>query len=249
MKVLSVYGYTQSGKTTIVENIISQLKKRNYSVGSIKEIHYEKFFIDSPGSNTHRHRQQGADPVTARGYQETDILYGSKLTLPEILKHYSQDYVVCEGVTDYNLPKILSAKSMAEIEERWEPGIFAISGRIAETLGESYRGVPVINVLEDPEKLTDLVIEKVFDLLPDVDEKCCYACGFGCRGLTEQILQGLATRQDCIQKTNSIKLWINGQEIGMVPFVETILKNACLGVVSTLEGYEPGKPIEIKLVP
>ncbi|MDP3387698.1 MAG: molybdopterin-guanine dinucleotide biosynthesis protein MobB [Eubacteriales bacterium] len=247
MKVFSVYGYTQSGKTTVVEAMVRELTKRRYSVGSIKEIHYVDFKLDNPTSNTGRHRSQGANPVTARGYTETDIMYDSQLTLPQILEHYHQEFVVCEGVTDYNLPKIITAKTINELEERWESGIFAISGRVADLLDHTYRDVPVINVLKDPEKLCDLVLDSVFDLLPDVDEKCCFECGYGCRGLTEKIIRGEAIRNDCIQKTSSVKLSINGREIGMVTFVEEILRNACLGVVSTLEGYHEGCTIEIKL--
>lgn len=247
MKVFTVFGYTQSGKTTIVENLIKELTKRRYTVGSIKEIHYEKFNIDIPGSNTDRHRSAGSSIVTARGYFETDIMYKEKLSLPEILKFYDQDYVVCEGVTDYNLPKIIAGKTVAELEERWEKGIFAVSGRVAEELGNTYRGVPVINVLKEPDKLTDLVIEKVFELLPDVDSKCCNYCGYGCIGLTEKILKGEAARSDCIQKTSSVKLFIDGNEIGIVPFVEEILKRTCTGVVSTLDGYRNGCTIEIKI--
>lgn len=247
MKVFSVYGYSKSGKTTVVEAMVRELTKRRFSVGSIKEIHYEDFKLDTPTSNTGRHRSQGANPVTARGYTETDIMYYSQLSLPQILEHYQQDFVVCEGVTDYNLPKIITAKTINELEERWEPGIFAISGRVADLLDETYRGVPVINVVKYPEKLCELVLEKVFDLLPDVDEKCCFQCGYGCRGLTDNIIRGDATRDDCIQKTSSITLSINGNEIGMVPFVEEILRNTCLGVVSTLDGYHEGCKIEIKL--
>ncbi len=221
MKVFSVYGYSKSGKTTVVEAMVRELTKRRFSVGSIKEIHYEDFKLDTPTSNTGRHRSQGANPVTARGYTETDIMYDSQLTLPQILEHYHQDFVVCEGVTE--------------------------SGRVAELLDDTYKGVPVINVLTNPEKLCELVLDKVFDLLPDVDEKCCFQCGYGCRGLTEKIIHGEAKRNDCIQKTSDIKLFMDGREIGIVPFVEEILRNTCLGVVSTLDGYHEGCKIEIKL--
>lgn len=71
MKVFSVYGITKSGKTTTIENIIRELKRRGYTVGSVKEIHYEKFAIDTEGTNTDRHRRAGAEPVTARGHFET----------------------------------------------------------------------------------------------------------------------------------------------------------------------------------
>ncbi|HCS10941.1 MAG TPA: molybdopterin-guanine dinucleotide biosynthesis protein, partial [Clostridiales bacterium] len=54
MKVFSVIGITKSGKTTTIENIIKELRKRNYTVGSVKEIHFEEFKMDVEGTNTHR---------------------------------------------------------------------------------------------------------------------------------------------------------------------------------------------------
>ena len=39
MKVFSVIGLSKSGKTTTIENIIKELRRRNYTVGSVKEIH------------------------------------------------------------------------------------------------------------------------------------------------------------------------------------------------------------------
>jgi len=106
MRAFSVIGITKTGKTTTIENIIRELKKRNYSVGSIKEIHFDSFAIDITGTNTDRHRQAGSELVTARGYHETDIMFPSKLSVKEILRYYDQDYVIMEGVKDYNIPKI-----------------------------------------------------------------------------------------------------------------------------------------------
>ena len=46
MKVFSVVGVTKSGKTTTIEQIIKEFIRRGYSVGSVKEIHFEQFAID-----------------------------------------------------------------------------------------------------------------------------------------------------------------------------------------------------------
>ncbi|MFA7550797.1 MAG: molybdopterin-guanine dinucleotide biosynthesis protein MobB, partial [Sedimentibacter sp.] len=60
MKVFSVIGITKSGKTTTIENIIKELLKRNYTVGSVKEIHFEQFKMDPEGTNTFRHKTAGS---------------------------------------------------------------------------------------------------------------------------------------------------------------------------------------------
>ncbi len=246
MRVFSVFGVTKSGKTTTIENLIQGLKKRRYSVGSVKEIHFEGFAIDDEGTNTYRHRMAGAELVTARGYKETDILFQRKLSINEILKFYDQDFIILEGVTDCNVPKIITAHNTAEIDERIDGLVFAISGKVAEHLTE-YRGIPVINAVDNAEKLLDLIEEKVYEKLPDFPVECCDACGCSCRGLGERILRGEAKRGDCILSDASIKLVIDNKEIDMVPFVQRILYNSVEGVIKELEGYKKGAEVEIRI--
>ncbi|CCQ97561.1 Molybdopterin-guanine dinucleotide biosynthesis protein [[Clostridium] ultunense Esp] len=164
MKVFSVVGITESGKTTTIENIIKELRKRKYSVGSVKEIHFEQFAIDTEGSNTYRHKEAGSQLVTARGYYETDILFQERLSMDEILKFYNHDFVILEGVTDANVPKIITAHNEKEILERLDDMVFAISGKLSNTL-EEFEGLPVINAMDNAERLVDLIEEKVFDKL------------------------------------------------------------------------------------
>lgn len=156
MKVFSVYGYTKSGKTTTIEMLIRELKRRGYSVGTVKEIHFEKFTMEIEGSNTDRHRKAGADLVAARGLYETNILYKERLPMEDILKYYSQDFVILEGVTDFDVPKILCASSVEDIIKRMDPSVFALSGVISNEL-TTYENLPVINAVNNIEKLTDLV--------------------------------------------------------------------------------------------
>lgn len=163
MKVFSVYGYSNSGKTTTIENLIIELRKRNYSVGTVKEIHYEEFTMDIEGSNTDRHYKVGAELVTARGLYETDILFKKRLPIPEILKYYNQDFVILEGVTDFDVPKILCASSIEDIKKRMSPSVFTISGVISNEI-QSYKNLPVINAITDIKRLTDLIETIVDDL-------------------------------------------------------------------------------------
>ncbi len=246
LKLFSVFGISLTGKTTTIENIIKELKKRRYSVGSIKEIHYEGFTIDEEGTNTYRHSKAGAEPVTARGYNETDILYEKRLSLEKILKNYSQDYVILEGIEEGNFPKIITAENTAEIDERLDEMVFAISGKIANEIDE-YKGLPVINAVTETEKIVDLIEEKVFEKLPDFPADCCTACGYTCRELGKKILKGEAKRSDCIISETNTNLYIDDNKIEMVPFVQKLLYNAVKGVVSELDGYEQGCFIEVKI--
>ncbi|MBR5430640.1 MAG: molybdopterin-guanine dinucleotide biosynthesis protein B [Firmicutes bacterium] len=165
MKLFAVIGISSSGKTTTIERVISQLRQRGYSVGSVKEIHFEDFAIDLPGSNTDRHRRAGAQQVAARGFHETDLLYQRMLTMDEILLHYDYDFVALEGVTDIPVPTIITAHTAAEVAERRTEHSFAVSGRLADQCARVC-GLPALSALTAAAALTDLVEEKAAEYRP-----------------------------------------------------------------------------------
>jgi len=165
MKVLSVCGISKSGKTTTIEHIIKGLTMRGYKVGSVKEIHFETFAIDpEPESNTFRHRQAGAGLVTARGYNETDVLFPAKLDMKKIFSFYEGfDYVVLEGVDDIPVPTIVTAHALEDLEQKWSEHVFCVSGKIAMELSQ-YGSVPAISATTDADALLDLIEQNVNDL-------------------------------------------------------------------------------------
>ncbi|NYB74407.1 molybdopterin-guanine dinucleotide biosynthesis protein B [Sedimentibacter hydroxybenzoicus DSM 7310] len=244
MKVFSVIGITDSGKTTTIEHIIKELKKRNYSVGTVKHIHFHGFKMDVEGTNTDRHKKAGSSLVTARGEYETDILFQEKLSINEILNFYNHDFVILEGARDTCAPKIVTAHDEEAIEERLDETSFAVSGRIADTINE-YKGLPAISAVKDIEKLVNLIEEKVFDRLPDMKDECCKKCGYTCKELCSLILKGKAERGDCILDEQKVVLKINGKAIKMVPFVQKVLFNSVESIVKELEGYNENGDIEI----
>lgn len=156
MKVFSVIGVSKSGKTTTVEKVISELRSRGYTVGSVKDIHYEGFTLDQEGTNTYRHKMAGSQLVTARGLNETDVMFPARMSLAEILKFYNQDFVILEGAYDFKGPGIIAASTEEEIDARRRDNIFAVAGQISNILTE-YAGLPVINAVTDAAKLVDLI--------------------------------------------------------------------------------------------
>ena len=248
MKILSVIGISSSGKTTTVECIIRELVRRRYSVGSVKDIHFEEFAIDTPGSNTERHKEAGANLVTARGLKETDILFPFKLSIDRILDFYSQDWVVLEGVREVNAPKIVCAHSIEEIDRLLGPDTIAISGVVSNTGIVDYKGIPVFNPLNQQVELADYLEQKVFTRLPDFTAKCCGLCGLSCRDLLAAIVRGDKGREDCILQ-QQVELKVGGKDITMVPFVQEILARTIISLASTLDGYESHKELKIVVSP
>ena len=246
MRILSVYGSTKTGKTTTAEAIIKELRKRGRSVGSIKEIHFEQFQIDPPGTNTSRHRHAGSQLVTARGLHETDVLYSEKLPLSSILRHYSHDFVICEGVEDANIAKILTGANLSDLDQRWSPCVIAVSGVVSADL-HSYNSVPVINALTDIDRMVNLIEEKALPLLPDVDAECCFACGMDCRTFCDSVLKGKSQLSDCVQQHQTVDVFINGQPLDLVPFVQDIIRATATGMISQLRGYQNQADIRIEI--
>jgi len=246
MKVFSVVGFTKSGKTTTIEHIIKELKKRGYSVGSVKEIHFEEFQIDTEGSNTYRHMQAGSEMVVARGFEETDILFPRRLDIYDILKFFDTDFVILESVVDVNAPKIITAKTEDDIKAKQDGTEILISGVIADSQNKAL-GIKAISALSNIEGLVDYIEQHVFNLLPAFDVKCCGKCGMSCKELLMAINRGEKKRSDCVLDRVKVTLTIGDKPIAMVPFVQHILKNNILAVAKELDGYEENKRVEVKI--
>ena len=246
MKVFSVCGITKSGKTTTIEQIIRELTARGYRVGSVKEIHFEAFAIDpDPSKNTARHRRAGSRLVTARGINETDVMFPEMLSMNQIFSFYHDfDYVVLEGISNIPVPMIITAYAADDLDARWNDLVFCVSGKIADEMDE-YKDIPAISAVTDAVSITNLVMRKVYDLLPDIDPKCCRACGWDCRELGVKILKGEAQRGDCVADKGA-ELYIDGKRIVMAPFVQKVLRGTVLGVVSELDGFQKGAEISVK---
>ncbi|HUL67460.1 MAG TPA: molybdopterin-guanine dinucleotide biosynthesis protein B [Burkholderiaceae bacterium] len=62
MKAIGVIGYSNSGKTTLIERLIRLFRERGLSVSAIKNAHHG-FDMDRPGKDSFRYRDAGAGQV------------------------------------------------------------------------------------------------------------------------------------------------------------------------------------------
>ena len=169
------------------------------------------------------------------------------LPAAKILEFYERDFdwVVMEGVADIPIPTIVTALNEDDLADKWSEMTFCVSGRISADI-EEYNGVPAIDATTQIKRLVDLIELKVYDRLPDFPPECCTACGMTCEEFASAVLHGKKRRNECVAD-RGIELLINGQQINMVPFVQNILRNAAIGVISELDGYVPGCKIEIRI--
>lgn len=133
MKIVTIVGIRQSGKTSTVTALIEAIRSRGQKVGTCKTVFCPSFSIDKPGSNTMRHHQAGSGLVTSRARHETALLFPEALPLSQLLKAYEGfDYVLLEG--DYLAPvaRIVCAHNDNDALPRVNDHTIAFAGRISE---------------------------------------------------------------------------------------------------------------------
>ncbi len=74
LPLFGIAGWSNSGKTTLIEKLTLHFSGQGLRVATIKHTHH-KFDIDTPGSDTARHRAAGA--------AETAIVSGSRVAVIE----------------------------------------------------------------------------------------------------------------------------------------------------------------------
>lgn len=100
-RVIGVAGFKNSGKTTLVERLVSELTARGYRVSTVKHAHHT-FDVDHEGRDSHRHRQAGASQVAVvsrtRWALISELRGEDEPSLEEILSKLAPcDLVVIEG--------------------------------------------------------------------------------------------------------------------------------------------------------
>ena len=62
MKAIGFIGYSNSGKTTLIEKLIPIFRARGLAVSAVKNAHHG-FDMDRPGKDSFRYREAGAQQV------------------------------------------------------------------------------------------------------------------------------------------------------------------------------------------
>ena len=247
MKVVSVAGYHHTGKTTVVVELIKELKRRGYSVASIKDIHAENFTMEKENSNSWKHWEASNDVVIARGLKETYQIWHKRLELKQMLDRLDADWVVVEGMKTAALPRILSAENESQLDELINDTVIAISGKFSDE-HKLYNNIKVFKAIEDIVALTDLVEKKVFDVLPLPKHECCGECGMSCFEMVGAILAGKRTRDDCkTDKKLDIEIKLDGKRLDVVPYIQRTLKDVIIAYMKNLKGVKKGQKIEIEI--
>ncbi|MCJ7514785.1 MAG: molybdopterin-guanine dinucleotide biosynthesis protein B [Dehalococcoidia bacterium] len=107
--IISIVGESKSGKTTLIEKLISELKSRGYNVATIKHsIHSLSF--DKEGKDSWRHIQAGSSATAIASPDQVVLIkpVTEEADLDEIARLLGDDYdiVLTEGFKQSQVPKI-----------------------------------------------------------------------------------------------------------------------------------------------
>ncbi len=145
--VYSLVGWSDSGKTTILEKLVPALKKRGLTVAVVKHEGHE-FEMDTPGKDTWRMTRAGADVTAIVSGTHAAVLENRPLTLEEtVARIRNVDIVLTEGGKEGPFPKIgvVRGKGLPPVKGDY---ILVMSDEPVQT------AVPVLR-LEDIEGLAD----------------------------------------------------------------------------------------------
>lgn len=101
MKIFGVIGWKNSGKTGLMERLVTDITARGFRVSTIKHAHHS-FDVDHAGRDSFRHREAGASEVMLSSRNRWALMHelrgDQELSLDEMLAKLSPvDLVLIEG--------------------------------------------------------------------------------------------------------------------------------------------------------
>jgi molybdopterin-guanine dinucleotide biosynthesis protein B len=225
--ILTICGYQDSGKTTLVEHLVRALVRKGYKVSSVKHASCRRG-VDSKGKDTWRHWQAGSDPVVFSSDIETSVIKHSKTPIEEIVRmimaDYHPDIIIIEGLKRGPFKKVTL-------------------GDLKPTKGAVLTN-PSLKKLVDYVEM-EVAVERVLERLPGLD---CGKCGHDCEGLARAIVAHKHRIEDCVELSDvNIEIFIGKNKIPTGKFASKVVNGTVRGLLSSLHGYEPEKDVKIHL--
>jgi molybdopterin-guanine dinucleotide biosynthesis adapter protein len=100
MRIYGIIGWKNSGKTSLMERLVTEITARGFSVSTVKHVHHD-VDLDQAGKDSFRHRQAGAAEVVLASAKRFALMRehrGPEPELPEILSRMAPvDLILVEG--------------------------------------------------------------------------------------------------------------------------------------------------------
>jgi molybdopterin-guanine dinucleotide biosynthesis protein B len=156
--IVSIVGKSESGKTTLMEKLLRELKSRGYRVATIKHSS-EKLPFDEPGKDSWRHIRAGSEATLIISPDKMVLIKptSGNISLEQLARPLGEDYdiILTEGFSQDDAPKI-------EVHRRQAGPLLASPTRlIAIATDEPLKTEVKQFSLEDSQGIVDL-LEKDF---------------------------------------------------------------------------------------
>lgn len=138
--IVTFIGWHDSGKTTLVCQVVSHLKDMGYRVAVIKSSSESGIHFDRPGTDTSKHREAGADSVMFVGPDQMVLQTGgSDLSLRTLAHRYfpDVDIVIGEGFKSARkIAKIEVTRNQEQMLRNEVHGVIAVATDIEDIVGD-----------------------------------------------------------------------------------------------------------------
>ncbi len=162
VKAVAFVAKSGTGKTTLMEKLIVELKHRGYKVGVVKHDAH-RFDIDHPGKDSYRFTAAGADTMLISSPEKLALVKISAAapSIEELLDTYftDEDIVLTEGFKKSPIPKIELYRPECNVTlicrgAEHDPTLVAVASSMPLSLD-----VPVLD-LNNPRTITDFIEER-----------------------------------------------------------------------------------------
>ncbi len=207
--IVSIVGKSKSGKTTLIEKLIGELKSRGYRVATIKHTPQNLTF-DEPGKDSWRHTQAGSEATVISSPDKMVLIkpVAGESSLEQIAHLLGEDYdiILTEGFRQGNAPKI-------EVHRKETgPPLATVRKLIAIATDEPLETKTRQFSLEDIEGLADLM-EKGF-IKPQRERVSLYinnvpiSLGSFPKQIISNILLATASSLKGVRKVRSLEIFL-----------------------------------------
>ena len=161
MRIYGVVGWKNTGKTGLMERLVTEITGRGYSVSTLKHAHH-RFDVDHEGKDSYRHRQAGATEVLLASRNRFALMHEfrdeDEPPLEDLLAKLAPvDLVLIEGYKRDRHPKVEAHRSVTG-----NPLIAPEDDTIRAVASDKDLALdrPVFD-LDDTKAIADFVLEEV----------------------------------------------------------------------------------------